>query len=171
VGSALGERPSPSRCYPRAVNGTSTAPNGTIGMPSRAAHHHIDLAAAAAGADQPLAPIEHGGIGAIPGSHLGGIGLDLRPREPKSRMTPRWASRPRTPARLTGVSSSRADNRISRLRELLHTNSGETLIIFNSDRRMRLSSESVLSQSRTGLQRRYCKNAPLNNGVANGQMA
>jgi hypothetical protein len=56
-------------------------------MPSRAAHHHIDLAAAAAGADQPLAPIEHGGIGAIPGSHLGGIGLDLRPREPKSRMT------------------------------------------------------------------------------------
>jgi hypothetical protein len=88
VGSALGERPSPSRCYTRAVNGTSTAPNGTIGMPSRAAHHHIDLAAAAAGADQPLAPIEHGGIGAIPGSHLGGIGLDLRPREPKSRMIP-----------------------------------------------------------------------------------
>jgi hypothetical protein len=74
VGSALGERPSPSRSYTRAVNGTSTAPNGTIGMPSRAAHHHIDLAAAAAGADQPLAPIEHGGIGAIPGSHLGGIG-------------------------------------------------------------------------------------------------
>jgi hypothetical protein len=40
-------------------------------------HHHIDLPAAAAGADQPLAPIEHGLFGPIPSSHLRGIGLYL----------------------------------------------------------------------------------------------
>ena len=48
MGSALGERPSPSRCYPRPVNGTSTAPNGTVGMPPRANRHRIDPPAAAA---------------------------------------------------------------------------------------------------------------------------
>ena len=48
MGSALGERPSPSRCYPRPVNGTSTAPNGTVGMPPRAGRHRIDPPAAAA---------------------------------------------------------------------------------------------------------------------------
>jgi hypothetical protein len=41
------------------------------------AHHHIDLPAAAAGADPPLAPIEHGRFAAIPSSHLGGVGRDL----------------------------------------------------------------------------------------------
>ena len=40
-------------------------------------HDHIDLTAAAFGADQPLAPIGHGRLGAVPSSHLGGIGLDL----------------------------------------------------------------------------------------------
>jgi hypothetical protein len=40
-------------------------------------HHHIDLSAAAAGTDQPLAPIEDGRFGAVPSSHRGGIGLDL----------------------------------------------------------------------------------------------
>ena len=34
-------------------------------------------AAAAAGTDQPLASIEHGRFGAVPSSHLGGVGLDL----------------------------------------------------------------------------------------------
>jgi hypothetical protein len=29
------------------------------------------------GADQPLAPIEHGRFGALPSGHLGGAGLDL----------------------------------------------------------------------------------------------
>jgi len=37
----------------------------------------FDFAAAAFGADQPLAPIEQGPFGAITSSHLGGIGLDL----------------------------------------------------------------------------------------------
>ena len=31
----------------------------------------------AAGADQPLVPIGHGRFGAVPGSHPGGVGLDL----------------------------------------------------------------------------------------------
>jgi hypothetical protein len=38
------------------------------------ADHHIDLPAAAAGTDQPLAPIEHGRFGAVTGSHFYGIG-------------------------------------------------------------------------------------------------
>jgi hypothetical protein len=40
-------------------------------------HHHIDLTVAAVGIDHPLAPIEHGWFGAVPSSHLGGVGLDL----------------------------------------------------------------------------------------------
>jgi hypothetical protein len=43
------------------------------------AHHHIDPPAAAARTDQLLAPIEDGRFGAVPGSHLGGVGLDLMP--------------------------------------------------------------------------------------------
>ncbi|MGA7862796.1 MAG: hypothetical protein WCA23_02155, partial [Stellaceae bacterium] len=35
------------------------------------------MPAATAGADQPLAPVEHGHFGAVPSSHLEGIGLDL----------------------------------------------------------------------------------------------
>jgi hypothetical protein len=62
---------------PRAVNGTSAAPNGTVGIPSRAGHHRIDIAAAALRADQPLAPVERGRSRAVPSSHLGGIGVDL----------------------------------------------------------------------------------------------
>jgi hypothetical protein len=38
----------------------------------------IHLPAAAAGTDEPPAPIEHGRFGVVPGSQLGGIGLDLR---------------------------------------------------------------------------------------------
>jgi hypothetical protein len=44
-----------------------------------ASNHHVGLPAAAAGTDEPLAPIEHGRFGTIPSSHLGGIGLDLMP--------------------------------------------------------------------------------------------
>src|SRR5215813_8394388 len=40
-------------------------------------HHHIDLPAAATGTHQSLSPIEHGHSGAVSGSHLGGIRLDL----------------------------------------------------------------------------------------------
>jgi hypothetical protein len=51
-----------------------------------ACDNHADLLAAAFGADQPFAPIEHSRFGAIPSGHLGehrrcdllsGIGLDL----------------------------------------------------------------------------------------------
>jgi len=35
--------------------------------------------AAALRTDQPLAPIEHGRFGAVPSSHLAGVGLDLMP--------------------------------------------------------------------------------------------
>jgi len=40
-------------------------------------HHHVDVAAAAPGADEPLAPLRDGGVGAVPLGHLGGVGLDL----------------------------------------------------------------------------------------------
>ena len=40
-------------------------------------HDHIDLPSAAFGADQLLAPIERWRVGAVPSSHLGGIGLHL----------------------------------------------------------------------------------------------
>ena len=38
--------------------------------PLRSGQHHIDLPAASLGTYQPLAPIEHGRFGAVPGSHL-----------------------------------------------------------------------------------------------------
>jgi hypothetical protein len=41
------------------------------------AYDHIDLTAAAFGADQPLAPIGHGRFGAVLLGHLGRVGLDL----------------------------------------------------------------------------------------------
>jgi hypothetical protein len=50
-----------------------------ISSPLRSRHHHVDLSAAAAGTDQPLAPIEHGRFGAVPSSHLGRVGLNLVP--------------------------------------------------------------------------------------------
>ena len=40
-------------------------------------HDHIGLPSAAAGTDKLLSPIEDAGVGAVPSSHLGGIGLDL----------------------------------------------------------------------------------------------
>jgi hypothetical protein len=41
--------------------------------------HHVDLPTAALRTHQPLAPIEHGRFGAVPGGHLDGVGLDLVP--------------------------------------------------------------------------------------------
>ena len=40
-------------------------------------HHETDLAATALRTYQPLAPIQDRGIRAVPGSHLGRVGLDL----------------------------------------------------------------------------------------------
>jgi hypothetical protein len=40
-------------------------------------HDHIGLPSAAFRTDKPLAPIEDTGVGAVPSSHLGGIGLNL----------------------------------------------------------------------------------------------
>jgi len=44
--------------------------------PIAPAHHHIDLPAAATGADEPSVPIEHRGPGAVALGYLGGVGLD-----------------------------------------------------------------------------------------------
>jgi hypothetical protein len=43
------------------------------------AHHHIDLSAAAAGADEAGAPIEHRRCRAVSLGHFAGVGLDLVP--------------------------------------------------------------------------------------------
>jgi hypothetical protein len=40
-------------------------------------HHHVDVAAAAGRADEPLAPLRNRHVGAILLRHLGGVGLDL----------------------------------------------------------------------------------------------
>jgi hypothetical protein len=52
-------------------------PNLTTPLSALASNHHIDPPAPAAGTDEPLAPIEHWRFGAVPSSHLGGVGLDL----------------------------------------------------------------------------------------------
>jgi hypothetical protein len=44
-----------------------------------ASNHHVGLAAAAAGADEPGAPIEHRRCRAVSVGHLGGVRLDLMP--------------------------------------------------------------------------------------------
>jgi hypothetical protein len=41
------------------------------------AHHHVDVAAAALRAHEPLAPIRHGHLGAVSLGHLRRVGLDL----------------------------------------------------------------------------------------------
>jgi hypothetical protein len=41
------------------------------------AYDHIDMTAPAFGAHQPIAPTEHGSFGAVPRSHLAGVGLNL----------------------------------------------------------------------------------------------
>jgi hypothetical protein len=41
------------------------------------AHDHIGLPSAAAGTDEPLAPIENAGVGAVASSHLCRVWLDL----------------------------------------------------------------------------------------------
>jgi hypothetical protein len=48
-----------------------------VRSPLRPGHDHIDFAAAAFGADQPLAPIGHRHFGAVALNLFGGIGLDL----------------------------------------------------------------------------------------------
>jgi len=70
-------RPSPTRCYPREVNGTSTAGNGTIGLPSRAAQHHIGLPTAAPETDQAGRANRAPQFRCIPSSHLSGVWSDL----------------------------------------------------------------------------------------------
>jgi hypothetical protein len=39
-------------------------------------HHHVDAAAAAPGAEEPLAPLDDRGVCAVPLDHLGGVKLD-----------------------------------------------------------------------------------------------
>jgi hypothetical protein len=48
-----------------------------VRAPLRTGHHHVNLAAAALGADQPLMPIENCGLGAASLRMFGGIRLDL----------------------------------------------------------------------------------------------
>jgi hypothetical protein len=48
-----------------------------LGAPLCPSHHHIDLAAAAFRADQPIPPLGNGHFGAVALSLFGGIGLDL----------------------------------------------------------------------------------------------
>ena len=50
---------------------------GTTLSRSRLGHHEIDLVAAALRADEPLAPIEDRRFGAVPGSDLSRVGLNL----------------------------------------------------------------------------------------------
>jgi len=40
-------------------------------------HHHVNVAATAPGADEPLSPLGNGGLGPVLLGQLGGIGLDL----------------------------------------------------------------------------------------------
>ena len=47
--------------------------------PLRSGYDHVDLPAAALGAEQPLSPIGHSRFGAVPLGHFGGVGLDLMP--------------------------------------------------------------------------------------------
>jgi hypothetical protein len=57
---------------------TVNEPAETAGLPPlRPADDHVDLATAAAGANEPGFPVEHGRLRTIAGGLLGGIGLDL----------------------------------------------------------------------------------------------
>jgi hypothetical protein len=49
------------------------------GLPLRPGYDHIDLSAAAVGADEPSAPIEDRRCRAVLLGHLAGVGLDLVP--------------------------------------------------------------------------------------------
>ena len=46
-------------------------------MPLGPGHDHIGLPFAATGTDEPLAPIEDAGVGAVTERHLSGVGFDL----------------------------------------------------------------------------------------------
>ena len=48
---------------------------GTTLPRSRPGHHEIELLAPRTCTNQPLVPLEDGGVRAVPGSHLGGVGL------------------------------------------------------------------------------------------------
>lgn len=45
--------------------------------PLSPANDHVNLSAAALGTDEPLAPIENGGVRAVSRRHLGRVGLNL----------------------------------------------------------------------------------------------
>src|ERR1700730_6004083 len=62
---------------PKQLVGSSADPVAGSTLSALASNHHIDLPAAAAGTDQPLAPIEHGCFGAVPSGHLGWVRLRL----------------------------------------------------------------------------------------------
>jgi hypothetical protein len=52
-------------------------------------HHRVDVAAAAPGADEPLAPLGNGRLGTVPLRHLGSVGLDLAGRRGPQRVVRR----------------------------------------------------------------------------------
>jgi hypothetical protein len=55
-----------------------TEPAEGLGLPPFGpAYHHVDLAAAAAGANEPRLPVKHGRLRAIAGGVLGRIGFNL----------------------------------------------------------------------------------------------
>jgi hypothetical protein len=53
--------------------------NGATALPPRSGYDHIGLPAAAAGADEPGAPIEHRRCHAVSLGHLAAVGLNLMP--------------------------------------------------------------------------------------------
>jgi hypothetical protein len=57
--------------------GLRPAPVSSTWLPLRRAAHHVDLAAAAAGANEPGLPVKHGRLRTVALGMLGGIGLDL----------------------------------------------------------------------------------------------
>jgi hypothetical protein len=74
----------PARCLV-AVNGGFGSTAVDWGIPIRRGlfgpgHHHVDVAAAAPGADEPPAPLGDGGFGAVPLGHLRGVGPTRRPQ-------------------------------------------------------------------------------------------
>jgi hypothetical protein len=64
-------------------------------------YHHVDVAAAAARADEPLAPFGDGGPGAIPLGHLGSVGFDPMAARPTPLVAFRqYVAQPPVPSEL-----------------------------------------------------------------------
>ena len=63
------------RCQSKGSLGTKGL--RSLGPAPGPGNHHIDLSAAAFGADQPIPPLGNRHFGAVPLSLFGGIGLDL----------------------------------------------------------------------------------------------